>query len=106
MEEGTDNKQTEIKKTEITLANGDVVKLKKDWFGWRVIEPPTKWYHYIVGSKRNLFMLIILMFIAGAMYLGITELISQYKVIADNPCEYCKTLSANIINTKNLSLLP
>ena len=67
------------------------VYLKKDLFGWRVVEPPTKWYHYILGSKRNMFILIIILVIIFMMYLGMNDLLSSYKLIADNPCSFCNS---------------
>jgi hypothetical protein len=51
------------------------VYLKKDFFGWRVVEPPTRWYHYIIGSRKNLFILFILMFLALCFYLGMREIL-------------------------------
>lgn len=71
------------------LPEGEKVYLKKDYFGWRVVEPPTKWYHYIFGSKRNVVFLLFIAVIAIGLYFGILELISAYRDVAANPCNYC-----------------
>lgn len=89
-------------KKEIVI-DGEIVYLKKDYFGWRTYDKPTKWHHYVFGSKKNLIMLIIIMFIALMLYIGINEVISGYKAIAANPCGYCVDCHANpSINMSNL----
>jgi hypothetical protein len=74
-------------KIEVTLANGDMVTLKKDSLGYRVIEPPSKWYHYIFGSKRNLVNLIIILAIATALYFGVQDLLAATKSAALSTCK-------------------
>lgn len=77
-------------KAEVNI-DGDTIYLKRDklFGGWRTYEPPTKWYHYVIGSKKNIIILIILMIIVALFYLGINEMIAGYKAIADSPCDYC-----------------
>lgn len=73
------------------LPEQEKIYLKKDIFGYRVVEPPKQWYHWIIGSKRNLFILIILLVIASLFYVGIKEIVSGCKEMASNPCVYCNT---------------
>ena len=81
------------------LPENEKVYLRKDWLGWRVVEPPTKWYHYVLGGKRNIVFLIVLIIISAMLYFGIQEMIGAYKIIAKNPCEYCiKESIGNITN--------
>ena len=68
------------------LPESEKVYLKKDWFGWRVVEPPTKWYHYLIGSKRNITILLFILVIATFLYLGINEIISHYEQLAAEGC--------------------
>jgi hypothetical protein len=63
------------------------VYLKKDWLGWRVVHPEEKWYKMY---KRDWFYLIVCILMVALFYVGVNELISHYKVIADNPCHFCK----------------
>lgn len=87
-----------------TLKNGDIVHIKKDMLGYRIVEPPTKWYHYILGGKRNAFVLIFLLILVLALYLGINELIAQYKDVVANPCAYCSNCLVNPQWRVNISI--
>jgi len=79
------------------LPEGDKVYLKKDFLGWRVVEPwrtpdgKLKLFNVLFGGKRGLLFLIIVMIISGLFYLGIDELIANYKIIADSPCNFCNS---------------
>jgi hypothetical protein len=72
------------------------VYLKKDFLGYRVVYPiknedgTINWFHLIFGSWSNIVFLIILALIITVFYLGVNELISNYKLVADNPCNFCK----------------
>lgn len=86
------------------LPEGDKVYLKKDIFGWRVVEPLkdpiTGKYNYknlILGSKRNLLILIIIFTIATLYYFGFKEIISQYQFPFDYPVQYCTQYVRNNI---------
>ena len=77
------------------LPAGEKIYLKKDWSGWRVIEPykdengKINWKQFIFGTRKTLITLIIYLLIAVMLYFGIKQLISQYQDIALNPCKYC-----------------
>lgn len=79
------------------LPEGEEVYLKKDFFGWRVVNPIKNkdgklvWQNLIFGGKRNLLYLVLLMLFFGIAYLGVTELLHDYKEVAKNPCAYCTT---------------
>lgn len=89
-------------KKEINI-DGEVVYLKKDYFGWRTYEPNTKWWHWITGGKKNLIILIVLMLIALMLYIGINEMIGNYKAIATEPCKFCANcLTGAKVNMSNL----
>ena len=79
------------------LPETDKVYLKKDWFGYRVVEPikdpisgKINWFNLICGGKKGLVFLLFLLLLIGTFYLGVNELISNYKLIADNPCNFCE----------------
>jgi len=72
------------------LPEGEKVYLKKDFLGWRVVEPPKNWVDWFFGSKRNRFFLLVLLIICIGLYFGILEMIGAYRTIAENPCAYCK----------------
>ena len=83
------------------LPNDEKVYLKKDFLGWRVVEPikkdinepysvkNTNWFNLLFGGKKNLLMLIILAIVAIMLYNGVMELNQAYKQVADNPCSFC-----------------
>lgn len=101
-----------IQKVEI---NGEKVYLKKDFLGWRTVEPiidnvgnpverkhlinklkskevsfKNNWMQFISGGKRGLVILITLLVLLGIIYLGVREQIDNYRIIAKNPCQFCK----------------
>lgn len=84
------------------LPEGEKVYLKKDFLGWRVVEPISdletgklNWLRLIFGSKRTFVGLLIISLIALALYFGINELIANYKLIANAPCDYCERCYAS-----------
>lgn len=88
------------------LPEGEKVYLKKDFMGWRVVEPNTRWYHYVFGGKKNLYILILILILVAILYLGIQNLISSYKYIAANPCSFCSnfTKPLNLSSLNNFSI--
>lgn len=71
------------------LPHDEKVYLKKDWLGWRVVEPPKTFWSYIFGSKRNLVQLILFFIFLALLYYGVADLISSYETIAASPCDFC-----------------
>ena len=84
------------------LPESEKVYLKKDFMGWRVVEPPTKWYHYITGSKRNFITLIVLLVILGflmyAHFHDVNAIQDTYGKMADDPIGWCKDVKAGNIS--------
>lgn len=81
--------------TETIELNGEKIHLKKDYFGYRIIHPyrnedgTINWLNLLFGGKKNLVSLILYMLIVFLFYMGINEIISAYKIIAANPCDFC-----------------
>jgi len=79
------------------------VYLKKDYFGWRIVQPiknedgSYNWFNLILGGKRGLFILGLILFIVSMLYFGISYMIGQYKFPFDNPVEFC-TQYVKLIN--------
>ena len=77
------------------LPEGEKIYLKKDFLGWRVIEPwrnpngKLNLTNVFFGGKKGIFFLIIVLIIVFLLYFGINELVAQYKIIADSPCDFC-----------------
>jgi len=87
------------------LPEDEKIYLKKDYCGWRVVEPirdpetnKINWFNLLVGGKKGLLFLLAIIIIAGLFYLGVTELLSAYKEIALNPCLYCEDCTKAFIN--------
>lgn len=91
------------------LPEGEKVYLKKDFIGWRVVDPwkdeqgRINWFNLLLGGKRNLYMLIGILALVGLLYLGIDELISNYKIIAEAPCDFCSQCRQTITNLSQLN---
>ena len=86
------------------LPENENIYLRKDMFGYRVVEPPTRWYHWVMGSKRNAAMLILLLLIATLFYFGINELTSECRKLADNPCNYCSSKQSSEYNLSIINI--
>lgn len=77
------------------LPEGDKVYLKKDWLGWRTVEPyrtpEGKWqpFNLLLGGKRNMLFLVFVMILMFVAYTGVQELIGNYRTIAESPCDFC-----------------
>lgn len=95
------------------LPENEKVFLKKDFVGWRVVEPwknedgSINWFNLLVGGKRNLFILVFIMIITFLFYLGINEMISNYQIIAEQPCKFCVSCfdNSNPLTQLNISTL-
>ena len=95
------------------LPAGEKIYLKKDFLGWRVVEPwkdpetgKINWFNFIFGGKRGIVFMIVISLIAGLAYIGITELVSNYQMIANNPCNFCEDCfqqTRNVIDAMNLT---
>jgi hypothetical protein len=99
------------------LPIGEKIYLKKDWFGWRVVEPwrdpitkKINWFNFLVGGKRNLVNSIIFIIIIGLIFLAYKEQIVAYYTIMKRPCDFCpgsfascKDLAVSINNVINLT---
>jgi len=76
------------------IVDGETVHLKKDFLGWRVIEPIRDsdgklnklnlWF----GGKRNLFNLLIYLIIISLMIFGVSEMVESCNDMAEHPCKY------------------
>lgn len=81
------------------LPNGEKVYLKKDVFGWRIVEPirnedgTVNWFNFFTGGKRNLLTLIAVLAIIGLFFLGFSEQInsiqSYYSMIINELNQSC-----------------
>lgn len=92
------------------LPDGEKVYLKKDFLGWRVVEPVRNedgswnWKKIIVGTKRTWFGVIVILIIAALFYFGIKEILDPLRIIAENPGEYCASIAKGAAK-KSISLL-
>lgn len=79
------------------LPENEKIYLKKDWAGYRQIYPiknedsSINFINLIFGGKRNLLNLIIIGLICLLLYYGFQEQISNYKQVAEAPCDFCNT---------------
>ena len=94
------------------LPQGEVVYLKKDYFGWRVVEPIIDpktnkfiWKNFL--NKKGFVFLGFLLLLLGIGYLAYGEQISNYYEVMHNACKYCPLSSDYVgqINLTNFTLL-
>ena len=86
------------------------VYLKKDWTGWRVVEPimdenkKILWKRLIFGTRKERVFLAFIILIIISGYLAYREQLNNYYSVLNDPCSYCKDcqLHTNQI-VKNLS---
>lgn len=90
------------------IPNEEKVYLKKDYFGWRVVNPyknpetgKINWINLLGLDKKNLLFLGVIIILAIGFYFGVNELIESYKIIAANPCNFCSdcaSINSNLLN--------
>lgn len=79
------------------LPEGTKVYLKKDWTGWRVVEPIKDqngkflWKRIFLGTTKERVFLGFIALIVLLGYLAVDEQIDNYKRVMDNPCAYCNS---------------
>ena len=78
------------------LPEGEKVYLKKDFMGWRVIEPwkdpetgKINWFNLLTGGKKNLYILIGITIILIFIVLAVREQITNFNTVMSNPCAFC-----------------
>lgn len=78
------------------LPEEEKIYLKKDFLGWRVVEPiidpETK--KFILGNfatKKGFFLLAVLIIFLAICYLAFEEQYINYRNVVNNPCAYCTT---------------
>lgn len=82
------------------LPEGEEVYLKKDFLGWRVVEPwknkddSINWFNLLLGGKRNLATLGFIILLALSLYLGFHEQLENAKMVIENPCAFADCISA------------
>jgi hypothetical protein len=91
---------TNQKIEKVRTASGDVVNLRKDKFGYRVVYPIKKntddkfnlknihWVNFLFGGRNNLLNLIIILLIISSALYGFKEVTDSCRDFADNPCKY------------------
>lgn len=87
------------------LPEGEKVYLRKGFGGYRVVTPAKdpetgkiNWFNALLGGKAGLFQTACYIVIALMLFAGIKELIGNYKLVADNPCKFCRTCDVSFAN--------
>ena len=81
------------------IIEGETVYLKKSKLpfigGWGIVYPiknedgSTNLTNLLIGGKQNFFKLLLLFLIMVLLFYGFREAISEYRKVADNPCDFC-----------------
>jgi len=86
------------------LPENDKVYLRRGRSGWSIVHPrknpdgSTNYPNLLFGGKQNLFKLLLYIILALIIYVGVSELISEYKFVADNPCNFCRLAEQQVLN--------
>src|SRR3990167_10462809 len=85
------------------LPSEEKVYLKKDWTGWRVIEPIKDpetgifiWKNFL--NRKGFMLLIYIIIIVSLGYMAFREQLYNYKMVLENPCDYCADCNYKNIN--------
>ena len=96
----------DLKKIEI---ENEIVYLKKDWTGWRTVEPiihpETKkfiWKNFL--SKKGFLTLGYVIFLLLVLFFAFKEQLLNYKDVMENPCRYCYEQRESLLNLTKLNL--
>lgn len=81
------------------LPHEEKIYLKKDFLGWRVVEPiidpETKkfiWKNFF--NKKGFIALLFILMLLGVCYLAFKEQVDNYKRVMNEPCSFCKDCQA------------
>lgn len=95
------------------LPEDEKVYLRKGFGGWQVIQPhrdPSTnkiiWKNFLYGGKPGLIRLTSYLIITFILFFAISDLIEDYKDVAENPCNYCSLSSsynATLVNNLRLT---
>lgn len=100
MEEQT-GKQEEVKKIKELEIDGDRIYLKKDFLGWRLVNPykidgKLNWTNVLTGGWRNLIMLVGLLSILGILMFAHFHDIEGLRYAYEYPSSYCNQINSQI----------
>lgn len=93
------------------LPEGEKVYLKKDWTGWRVVEPIKDekgkflWKRILLGTRKERAFLGFIIFLALISYLAFDEQVANYNLVVNNPCAYCNSCQVHTNEVINLMRL-
>lgn len=87
------------------------VYLKRDMFGWRIVNPiknengSINWINLLVGGWRNFVFLLWIMILILLMLYGHYELTDSMRQVVDKPCAFCEDCHDHIqiLNYPNIS---
>lgn len=76
------------------LPENENVYLKKDMFGYRVVQPiknedgTTNWINLLVGGWENFWLLMFIILVILSFLYGVKEMMADCNDMAKNPCKY------------------
>jgi len=95
--------------TKKVIIKEEEVFLRKDWTGWRTIEPlkhpetgEILWKNFF--SKKGFITLGFLLFLLFLGYMTFKEQLNNYQRVVNNPCEFCsdcQTYARDFANNAN-----
>lgn len=101
-----------IKEIEI---EGEKIYLRKDMFGWRVVNPiknsdgTFNWKNLWFGNRKVIIFTIIWLLIMAFIFYGVNEMLSSCKDMSKNPCNYfnldCSIFHKSLDNINSIPLI-
>ena len=86
------------------LPEGEKVYLKKDYFGWRIVNPiknedgSYNYVNLIFGGKRNFALLVLVMALIFIFFMAYNEVGSAVEEYSNNACKYCELQKQSTVN--------
>jgi|ETNvirnome_2_300_1030623.scaffolds.fasta_scaffold06554_7 hypothetical protein len=79
------------------------VYLKKDIFGWRIVNPVKDaegnwlWNNFLFGGARNLFMLLLMLIIIFGFIWIYNHDMAEMQEVVEDPCSFCSSKEMNSV---------
>jgi len=78
------------------LPEKEDIYLKRDWAGYRIVHPTRNadgsinWLNLLVGGRRNLVFLIVVLLCIGFLLYAYEHDIAAMRDVVESPCSYCE----------------
>ena len=103
-----------INKIKETNIDNEKIYLRKDMFGWRVVNPikidgKINYKNLLLGNRKVIILTIVWLLIMGFILYGVNEMVSSCRDMTKNPCKYfkvdCSIISKGYNNINSIPII-